>query len=278
LARRAAAPISAAAATLVFVLAFAAGCADTNRASGARFTGDESLLDLVNVGRRETPRQLIEAAMNEFKPDERARGITELATRPFGADPVFVELYRRGLNDDDASVRAAAARALGLHGGAAYAAPVAELMTDEDDLVRWKAAIALQRLHDPAAVEPLIARLDEQAEQNVQVRTAAATALGQYAERRVLDALIDALDDPDLAVNAAAKQSLETLTGAERGYRPRSWVAWLSETEDPFAGRRTFIYPAFNRDARWWEWVNPFYEVPNEMAARPAGMPAVERR
>lgn len=255
------------------------GCLRNDEMAGARFTGDESLFDLVQFGDTESPQELINAAMNQFNADDRARGITRIATREFGADPVFVELYRLGVADGDAAVRAAAARALGLHGSAEDAQRVGPLLTDEDQLVRWQAAIALQRLHDPLLVEALIDRMRLANEPDVQVRAAAATALGQYEQRRVLDALVAALDDPDLAVNDAARESLRTLTGQrELGYLPREWVVWLRAAEEPFADREEFVYPAFNREVRWWEHLNPFYEVPNEMAARPAGMPAVERR
>ena len=254
------------------------GCARNESLAGSRFTGDESLLDLVRIGNFESPRDLINAAVNQYNADERARGINSIAMRDFGADPVFVELYRSGAADADAAVRAASARALGLHGAARDAELLVPLLQDQDQLVRWQAAIGLQRLHDPAAVQPLIARLNERTEPDIQVRAAAAVALGQYAQRRVLDALIAALDDPDLAVNAGALASLTTLTGQQLGYLPRPWVEWLRAAETPFALRQPFVYPAFNRDTRWWEAINPFYTVPNEVAARPAGMPSVEQR
>lgn len=267
--------------TLVMLAAsigVAPGCASNENLAGSRITGDESLLDLVRIGNFESPRDLINAAVDQYNADERARGINSIAMRDFGADPVFVELYRSGSTDADAAVRAAAARALGLHGSARDAALLVPLLQDPDQLVRWHAAIGLQRLHDPAVVGPLIARLDRTAEPDIQVRTAAAIALGQYAQRRVLNALIAALDDPDLAVNAGALASLTTLTGQQLGYLPRPWVEWLRNADEPFALREPFVYPAFNRDTRWWEAVNPFYTVPNEVAARPAGMPSVEQR
>jgi HEAT repeat protein len=152
------------------------------------------------------------------------------------------------------------------------------LRDDPDRLARWQAAIALQRLHDPGVVSVLIDATRPSQEPDVQTRAAAAVALGQYAEPRVLDALIATLDDPDLAVNAGARRSLRILTGHDAGYLPSDWVAWTRASDDPFADREMFIYPAFSRDPVWWERINPFIEVPNEVATRPAGMPAIGQR
>ena len=260
------------------------GCADSGLA-GSSFTGDESLLDFVNFGGGSSPEALINAALNGSDADERQRGITRIAAQPFGAEPGLVQLYRLGIEDEDAAVRTASARALGLHGTPEDAAALANVLrSDSDRLARWQAAIALQRLHNPVAVGDLIAATREgradrgRGETDVQVRAAAAIALGQYAEPRVLDALIAALDDPDLAVNAGARRSLRVLTGHDAGYLPRDWFTWLRNTESPFADRDEFLYPVYARDALWWERINPFSSVPNEIAARPVGMPAVGRR
>ncbi len=251
------------------------GCGGIPGAAGANATGDESLLDLIDFDRYDEPQELIDAALNEYNADDRARGIAGMAVQPFGADPVFVNLYRGGVTDPDAAVRAASARALGLHGSPGDAVLLAGLLGDEDRLVRWNAARSLQRVHSPAVVPALLGAVDERREAEADVRVAAAEALGQYAEERVLQGLIAALDDTSFSVNHAALGSLRTLTGEGLDSRPATWLVWLEGEDSPFEGRRAYRYPAFDRDTRWFEWVNPFYEVPRETAERPVGMPAV---
>lgn len=103
------------------------------------------------------------------------------------------------------------------------------------------------------------------------VREAAATALGQYADRRSLAALVYALNDDELAVSRAARQSLRVLTGQDQGDEPKRWQAWASAATDPFAGRRRFVYPAFHRKRYWWEYVPLIPGPPNEPASTPIG-------
>jgi HEAT repeat protein len=55
------------------------------------------------------------------------------------------------------------------------------LLSDDDDVSRWKAAEALGRMGDPAAVEDLISTLWDD---DARVRLKAAWALGQIGDRR----------------------------------------------------------------------------------------------
>jgi len=250
-------------------LGLLAGCADDLPLAGGATSDTDSILSLFAPP---SPAEAAAMAVNEFNADDRQTGILLLSNAPWGGADVYVRLYRLGLDDEDSAVRSAAARALGLHGEVEDAVRVAELLTDPDRLVRWEAARTLQRLHNPRVVGRLLTRTDIRREQQAQVRAAAATALGQYAEQRVLDALILALDDPDLTVNAAARQSLRTLTGQDFGFEPRPWVTFARGTGDPFAGRVEYRFPAFHRDRKWFEYFNPFFEVPNELSAVPVGM------
>ena len=238
---------------------------------GANAGDSESILDAFSS--RTTPTNAIEAARNELDADRRRSGLARIAAEPWGGEPAYVDFYRLAIQDSDAAVRSVAARALALHGEAEDALRIAPLFDDEDRLVRWAAARALQRLHNPEVVGLLIQRTRLDIESGVLVREASARALGQYAEPRVVQALINALDDPDLAVNASAKSSLQILTGERLGYAPEDWTRWVAQADNPFAGRLEYIFPAFERDARWFEAVNPFYEVPNETGSRPVGMP-----
>ncbi len=221
-----------------------------------------------------TPQEAAAWATDPYSADRRFRGILLLANAQWGGEPVYVEVYEAALNDGDPSVRAIAARALGLHGSSRHAARIAVELKADDRLLRWESARALQRLHDPEVVPLLIERLEEDVEPEPSVRTAIAHALGQYRERRVVDALIAALDDRDLAVNDAARSSLQVLTGEDHGLEVRDWVAWTKTTDDVFAGATTFEYPIFYRSRVWWEWPMVWFSPPNERPGTPVGLVA----
>ena len=222
-----------------------------------------------------SPVEAVEMATNQFDPDARQKGVLLLSNAYFGGERVYVEMYRLAAEDEDAAVRSAGLRALGVHGEPEDGAVAAELLeSDPDRLVRWEAARTLQRLHAPDTVTALVDATQNANEDEPEVRAAAAIALGQHARRPVLDALVAALDDRDLAVNMGARRSLRMLTGQRFGDEPAEWLAWIEATPDPFAEQRPYRYPVFERDERWWEWLNPFSQVPNEVKAPPVGLDA----
>ena len=225
-----------------------------------------------------TPGEAARMALDEWNPEERRRGMLLLANAPWGGEEPYVRLYRAAMEDGDAAVRAVAIRALAMHGGGEDVVLIVPDLDHEDELLRWEAARALQRLHDPIAIEPLMARLTRTQERDPLVRSACADALGQYAEPRVVSALVATLDDQDLAVVRAAERSLRFLTGQKLGTDGRNWSVWLVSAADPFAEQRAYEYRAFNRNPKWYEYVNPFDVVPNEARATPAGMPPITDR
>ena len=186
-----------------------------------------------------------------------------------------MEMYTLATEDGDPAVRAVAVRAFALHGGPDSAPLLADILTnDEAATARREAARALQRIHNVEVVETLMAALDPSAEEDPDTRAYAATALGQYAEPRVVQALIGALQDRRLAVNHAALESLKTLTGEDYGLFTRRWLAWTNETKELFAGRTQYVYPVFHRDPTIVELILPWFDPPNEKPGSPAGMPA----
>jgi len=225
-----------------------------------------------------TPAEAAAWAADPYDADKRQRGVILLANAPFGGERPYLRLYEVRMTDEDPIVRAAALKALALHGTSDHAPAIAERLTqDASDAVRREAARALQRIHDPAVVDALLLAIDPDREEDADVRANAARALGQYASPRVAQALIGALNDRRLNVNANALDSLAVLTGEDFGYDSRAWLAWTAETPDLFAGRTTYEYPVFRRDPRIWEFLLPFWDPPNEVAATPVGMPAEER-
>lgn len=224
-----------------------------------------------------TPQEAAMMAVDPFNADNRQKGLLMLANAPWGGEQVYLDLYRMAITDDDNGVRMSAVKALALHGGPEDVPRILPFLNSEDRILRLEATRALERLHNPIAIVPLIERVDRRRERVADVRASAATALGQYATQRVLDALIGALDDENLWVNLAAERSLRLLTGQEDfGLDVVEWVSWTRTVDDPFADRKPFQYPVFRRDRNFIEIVLPFIQPPNEIAAAPAGMPPIE--
>lgn len=211
--------------------------------------------------------------VNPYDADKRFRGTTLIANAPFGGEDVYVKLYAEMVKSDpDVGVRAVAARALALHGGPEHAESIARLLKEKERLPRLEAARALQRLHNPKVIDDLVTAVDYRKEFDAEVRAQAAIALGQYAENKVVQALIAAVDDDSLSVSRAARGSLKTLTGEDLGEDIKPWLAWFNQTKTPFAGRTQYVYPVFSREKYWVEYLPFVQPPPNEIASVPAGM------
>lgn len=246
-----------------------------------------------------SPAEAARMATDEFDPNRRYRGMLLLANAPFAGEDVYIRAFEAATTDADEGVRAAGARGLANHGSPRHATELALLLDDSSELVRLEAARGLQRLHNPVVVDALLARLAERAdpaaaearpgerrlvrvEPSEAVRAEAADALGQYREVRVVEALIAALDDPDLSVNRNALRSLWTLTG-QRDLPPdrRRWVAWLETAREPsavLAQGSDYQYPVFTRGKYLYEYIPLpiFPPAPIETPASPAGYPKRE--
>lgn len=266
-----------------------AGCStDREAGPGGRI---ESIFELVGP---ESPAVAARQMVDPFDPDRRFRGMSKIAAAPWGGEDVYVNVYAEAIKaDSDAGVRGVAARALGMHGGPEHAPLIAELLLSPDKRVRLSAARALQRVHNTSVIPALTGVLLGRArpasdkpepprplgtqdfELDKDVRAAAADALGQYADARVFDALLAGLEDDELVVADAARESLRTLTGGDRGYDAKAWRAWLDATASPFAGRSEYQYRAYSRERYTWEWLPFFPEPPNERPGTPTGADAV---
>lgn len=123
----------------------------------------------------------------------------------------FVEyLIRQSTHRDGRSRREACAK-LGQPGNARAVEPLIARLDDEWGYVREAACEALAKLGDPRAVEPLIARLKVDV---LDVRRAACEALGQLGEARAVEPLISRLEDEDWATRRAACEALGKLDDA----------------------------------------------------------------
>lgn len=259
----------ASAAALLFSLG---GCLDPD--TRKQMAESDSLLG--PLLKQPSPADAAAWASDEFDADKRARGTALLIAAPFGGEEPYLALYRKYVADSSPNVRAVAVRGLGLHGKPEDVPLMTPLLSEKDRVVRLEAAHALQRVHNPVAIEALVEQLDPVKEPESAVRAECAIALGQYATNRSLQALIGALADDNLAVTYNAHRSLVTLTGQDQlSDDRREWVTWANESDAPFAQQRPFIYPIFERDNRWIDYVPFITRAPNEVPASPAGMPEV---
>ncbi|MFT5423364.1 MAG: hypothetical protein ACI89L_001141 [Phycisphaerales bacterium] len=221
-----------------------------------------------------SPTEAADMALDQEDPDRRFKGLQLLANASFGGDELYMELYLDSLDDTDAGVRWAAIAAIGRHGGPEHVPAILPGMTDPDVLVRSATTRALQRIHNPVAIDPLLRAMQLDYEPEDSIRAQSADALGQYASTRVLQGLVAVLDDSSLAVNRSTISSLETLTGQNFGLDRRAWLDWMrAHNADVFAARSPYVFPTFHRERKLVEYLPLIAPPPNESANTPAGMP-----
>lgn len=242
--------------------------------------GATSLFDLFALP---SPSEAAEMAIDPYDSDRRYRGTMLLANAYFAGQEVYIRLFEDAARDTDARVRLAGTRALANHGSTRHAAILIERLTDSEPLVRLEAARGLQRLHSADAIEPLmnasrnpdLSTPEQRNEENPEIRSEAAHALGQYRTSEVVQHLISILNDSQLSVNRGALASLRTLTGQDFGFDRRAWLDWYNETEDLFVAGTPYVYPVFQRDKTLLEYLPFVSPPPNEVASTPAGMPPI---
>jgi len=211
-----------------------------------------------------------EAARWAADPNDREnarRGTILLANAPWGGTEAYVRMYRLYAEDAlDPLVRAAALQALGRHGDAEDAQLVAKSLPSPFRQVRLAAAKALQRLHDPAVADLLWPRLVDENEDS-DVRTEIAIALGQYPAPAVFNALVAALSQRELAVNIAAVDALRTMTGKDFGVDEDAWLTHMATAKQPFVESPLYLYPVFARELDIWDhllfWNPTVFESPD---------------
>ncbi len=236
--------------------------------------GADSLRSIMNP--QTSPTQAAEMATDQYNAENRFRGTTLLSNADFGGREVYLDLYIDGVNDIDPGVRIASVRALGRHGDPENAGLIITALNDENRLVRIEAARALQRIHSPDAVSPLMESVSIENEADADVRAAAADALGQYQQPRVVQSLIGALRDPRLVVNNRVQHALVTLSGQDFGFDRRMWIDWYNQTDELFAGAQIYTYPTFHRKRRPVEYIPLVPQPPNETSATPVGLDPVQ--
>ena len=226
-----------------------------------------------------TPQQAARMMIDPHDPDNRRRGTVLISNAPFGGAESYLSMYRdRVRSEQDPLVKAASIAALGRFGSPGDAPAIAACLAPKEDLqVRWEAAKALQRIHDTAVVPDLLLALHRD-EEHPDVRVAAAVALGQYPQDNAFQGLVEALDQPQLAINEAARQSLKTLTGQDFGLDPEPWLRWYNGAAAPFAGQGEYLYPTYRRRTTILEKLAFWSHKTFEQRGRPAGLEPPPRR
>ncbi|MES2304756.1 MAG: M56 family metallopeptidase [Gemmatimonadota bacterium] len=121
------------------------------------------------------------------------------------ADTTVVNALIGRLKDDDAQVRAAAARSLGRLEDARAVPGLIVALKDDDTKVRAAAADALAQFEDPRAIGPLTALLSDP---NAEVKQQALDALGNFEKGVPAAPIARLLDDPDADVRHEAAHLL----------------------------------------------------------------------
>ncbi|MFA9478672.1 HEAT repeat domain-containing protein [Phycisphaerales bacterium AB-hyl4] len=231
------------------------------------------LADLLPGFGEPTAGQIARDAFYVYSPDRRREAVDRLSAAPFGGEPVYVRMYRLLIDDPDASVRASCVKALGLHGSPADVRRILPMLEEDASFVRWEAAKALQKLHDPAAVSPLAAAV--QNDEDADVRQDAARALGQYRTSTAFQSLVGALHDTNHGVARAARDALITLTGEDQGTEARDWLSWAADRrgrDGLFANARQYTYQPWTPIPSFFKRPGRYFADPLAEPQRPAGI------
>ena len=150
------------------------------------------------------------------------RAFTQLGRRASGAVPVTLA----ALEDERASIRSEAIKALASIGNRLAVMPICQRLTDENEYTRMYAAKALGDFEDARATSALIERLE--ADTFLSVRGAACSSLGAIRDRRAVPSLIVALGDENVGIRRGAAEALGNI-GDVRAVMP---LTVLLEDED----------------------------------------------
>jgi HEAT repeat protein len=117
---------------------------------------------------------------------------------------------------------------------APLAVPIFEAaLQDAEPRLRARACELLGRIADLGPMDVLIRTLG--ADEDTDVRLAAARSLGHYRDPQAIAALGALLDDRDPAVQYLAMQSLHQVTGGDGGHDVRRWKRLLEPAESRIA-------------------------------------------
>jgi hypothetical protein len=182
--------------------------------------------------------------------DDRVQEIREVADRaermtPEERERTAQELGARLQNESSPTMKRELTRALGRFETPLADAALTMALADPDAAIRRMAVESWALRRTPQAVEALGKTLAS--DTDLDVRMAAARALGAYNDRAAIESLGVALDDPDPALQFCAIQSLRTATGRDYGGDVAAWRQVVQGIEPT-----NFERPSFAQ--RWLSW------------------------
>lgn len=182
-------------------------------------------LSAIGLSDEPTPREYAGLiASDASTPDQRRRGVQGLVKRSFGKQPPYTELYAElAAEDPNALVQATSVRALNRSRAKAETDVLIARLSDPSPLVRLEAAKALGNLPDPAAAGELL-QVATNAEEDLDVRLAAVSALRHYRDRELIERLAALLENDEFSLVFQARAALVNMTGVDLGYDPEAWA------------------------------------------------------
>jgi HEAT repeat protein len=197
----------------------ALGCANNPVADwpviGTLFPDPDESAELARYG--PTPQQRIDSV--------RALGTQAASASPDRLQAIADELGRRIATENDPDVRVEIINTLGSIRTPLAVAIVRSGLEDKEADVRVACCEAWGRIGGDEATAALQRALSN--DTDIDVRQAAARALGQFAAHGNVQALGMGLDDKDIAVQIIARRSLREVSGRDFGNDKRLWAEYV---------------------------------------------------
>ncbi len=228
-----------------------------------------------------TPGEAATWAVDPTNPSLQRQGLALLSSASFGGNEEYLKLYRVYVEESiDPLVKSAAITALSHHGTAEDAFIIAKQLDSPNAQVRLAAAKGLQRMYQPRVEQVIWDKLTVAEEDDSTIRVELALALGMYRTDAAFQALVAALDQPELAVNRASEWSLWTMTGQSHGLDRRAWLTWYEATpvKSRFTPATDYLFLTYQRPFGFWARINPFRTTVWEQPAIPVGLEDPGRR
>lgn len=212
----------------LFAMSLLVGCGDTDK-GGQDF--DAIIPTLLEKVSGPNPELTAAELFDTTTPDARRYAIEQLSRKKWGLQGVYLKAYRVLATDPDDMVRAQAVAACGKSKDPSVADVVISGTRDKATVVRIAATQALVDWKLPASVDSLLDRLKIDPE--AQVRVNCAKSLSGYPDPKVYRALIDAMDDQDVAVIHFAWNSLKHTAHVEMPKDSKIWLNWYQQQFEP---------------------------------------------
>lgn len=178
---------------------------------------------------------VVNQARNLFdtqNPDTQREAIAWMADQKWGHEKPYMDAYRLAESSPSPLVRGQALLALGTSGEPGVAPDLQRGLNDKSKFVRLCAAMAAGYINNPILIPDLVHCLQNDAD--AQTRVYAVQALKPYKTQLVIETLIRALDDRNVAIVHAAWDDLTVQTGQKFPEHSGPWNHWLREHPSPF--------------------------------------------